>query len=68
MRIKKLGDQHFSDFPTTREDERLGDQISYVIGDTFLNFMETTPKDQWVHIAKALRVHGLRIVEQEDRG
>lgn len=65
MRIKDLGDKHFTDFKPTKEDKALGDEISFVIGDTFLNYLETTPKDQWTHIAKALRVHGLRIVEEK---
>lgn len=71
MKIKELGDAHFNDAETTKEDKKLGGELANVIGDTFIcsthkNGMSSS--EQWFRIAKALRVHGLKIVEATEEG
>ena len=54
-------DSEWDYYPDSDDDFRVGDVISYVVGDTFLNFHDVSPRDQWIRIAKILRVHGLAI-------
>lgn len=66
MKIKDLDDSHFLDFATSKEDKILGDELASVIGDTFIDFNELSPLDQWISIVKALRLHGLQIKEMDN--
>lgn len=66
MKIKDIDESHFNDFAAAQGDRDLGDELASAIGDTFICFEELTPLDQWVRIAKALRIHGLQIKEMTD--
>jgi len=63
MRIKKLNGHH-SEMSTTNEDREVGCELSKTIGDTLVDFKGMAPCAQWAVIAKALRVHGLKIAER----
>jgi len=63
MKIKDAGDSHFNDFALTQEDRDIGEELAEAIGDTFICFEDLTPLQQWIRIAKALRIHGLQIKE-----
>jgi len=54
---------HYTDLPFEEADKALGDHLAETIGDTFIDMEDLTPVEQWTWIAKALRVHGLKIVE-----
>jgi hypothetical protein len=68
-----LGDGHHTDVPFTEEDERLGQAIAWFLGGLFIDvggkdsrywYYEMTSQDQWRRVARALRVHGLKITDQ----
>ncbi len=71
LKIKDLGDFHFSDFVNSKEDNALGHTIAAVIGNIddwdqrLFKSEGITPSGQWACVAKALRVHGLKIVSKE---
>jgi hypothetical protein len=67
MMIRELG-YHFADGLTISQDQRLGDKLAHTIGDTFINCDCQSPVDQWAQMAKALRLHGLKIVEAINEG
>ena len=62
MNIRNIG-THFSDFYTEEVDEKLGKEIAFIIGDTFID-ESISPRTQWEIICKALRIHGLKIIEE----
>jgi len=63
MRIEKL-DRHHSELPTTDEDRELGAELAGEIGDTLIDFKSMWPVAQWTVVAKALRIHGLKVAER----
>jgi hypothetical protein len=62
--IIRCVDKHFGGLPTTSEDIELGGSLAYHIGDTFIDCKKQTPDEQWIIIVKALRIHGLIIIEK----
>lgn len=42
-------------------DAEIGDRLAEVIGDTFINWNEMTPVEQWIRITKILRLHGINL-------
>lgn len=67
INIKSIGDSHFDDCPDEKEDHELGEQLAHVIGTTFID-LSYTGVEEWTTIVKALRIHGLKIVERgEDK-
>lgn len=56
---------HHSDFHITEEDKMVGDALAYIMGDTFINFQHKSPVWQWSVIAKALRIHGVKLEVKE---
>ncbi len=46
------------------EDERLGDSIAEEIGDTFIDWRNDPPVEQWISIVKMLRRSGFEIVKK----
>lgn len=64
VRIRELEPEaHFTDLPTRKVDEDLGDHLAKYIGDTFIDWHKLPPCEQWKQIVKALRCHGLTIKE-----
>lgn len=63
-RIKKnpRGDLHHSEVALTEEDKALGDDLAYAMGDLWID-ENMAPVWQWARVARALRFHGLKIVE-----
>jgi len=53
-----------SDLNCTSVDRTNGDMLSAVIGDTFFGGSMTT-SEQWKIICKVLRLHGLKIVRED---
>ena len=51
---------HHSDAPLLTKDKMLGDVLSFIMGDLFID-NNTSPIEQWATVAKALRIHGLQI-------
>ena len=47
------------------EDRKLGDGLSYIIGDTFIDYWKMSPLEQWTRIARELRTNGFHIVKDE---
>ena len=62
MKIRTI-QHHHDDIETLPEDHNLGSEISETIGDLFIG-PTMAPVEQWAIVAKALRVHGLKIVEE----
>lgn len=60
-----LDDSHHSDVLPTQDDLKIGDAVAWFLGDTFLDVKEA-PVIQWTQIVKALRIHGLKIVDAKD--
>lgn len=77
--LRPLNDGHHTDVRPSAEDSRLGVILAFAMGDFFADVMEwsegpearamqyfnreMTPIDQWTRVARALRIHGLRIVD-----
>lgn len=53
---------HFTDYPEHAQDRFIGDTIAETIGDLIAGW-NMTPVWQWTRVARALRIHGLKIVE-----
>lgn len=51
----------WQDQPTTKEDVLVGDKIAHIVGDTFINAYEISPKEQWALIAKCLRHYSIKL-------
>ena len=62
MRVKKTK-RHFSEAPTEASDLEVGRELAGAIGDTYIDFRGMSPESQWATVAKALRLHGLRVSE-----
>lgn len=58
------GDMFHTDVPFTPADEALGDKLAWYMGDLFIDSMKDAPVEQWRRVARALRIHGLKIVNQ----
>lgn len=70
-----LGDGHHTDEPFTAEDTYVGDRLAYFMGTLENHFdnadklwqwwyRERTSVSEWMAVARALRIHGLRIVNR----
>lgn len=55
-------ERHYTECDDDPVDAKNGDRLSEQIGDTFINYNTDPPLEQWTGIAKALRVHGLKVV------
>lgn len=63
-----LGDvSHHTDVPFTHADLRIGDKLGWYMGDLFLNSRTDPPRLQWQKVARALRIHGLQIVNRQPK-
>ena len=66
-----LGSSHHTEVPATDEDKRVGDAIAYFLGTLCgglyepNDFENMSSVDQWTVVARALRVHGLKIRDAE---
>lgn len=60
---RPLGDSHHTDVPMIEADKAIGQKLSWYLGDLFLNSRTDSPREQWQRVARALRLHGLTIVE-----
>ena len=59
-----LGDGHHTDMPFTEEDKRLGDDLAWFMGT--MDWLESSV-EQWRRVVRALRVHGIRLVNANIR-
>lgn len=68
-----LGDDHHTDTPFLEEDKRVGEALAYFLGTLFADvegehsrywYHQRTSIDEWSRVARALRVHGLRITNR----
>lgn len=55
--------EHHSNVPYTADDEMIAIKLGWYMGDLFLT-PGSSPRKQWRAIARALRVHGLQIVNK----
>jgi hypothetical protein len=62
--LDNLRGDHHTDEPMRREDEEIGDKLSWYMGDLFIDSHRHSPREQWQRVARALRIHGLRIVNR----
>ncbi len=67
-----LGDSHHTDVPFTAADDAEGDALAYFLGTLFADvggeglrywYYKKTSFDEWRRVARALRIHGLKIVD-----
>lgn len=67
-----LGDCHHVEVPFTEEDSATGDALAWFLGSLFSDINDAqsgyfyttmTSVDEWSRVARALRVHGLKIVD-----
>ena len=66
-----MGDDHHTDAPLSDEDMAIGDALAWFLGGLFVDvedkprYMheEMTSVDVWSRVARALRIHGLRITD-----
>jgi hypothetical protein len=62
-----MGEDHHTDAPLSEEDKQIGDAIAYFLGGLFVDvgpdyfYREMTSVDAWSRVARALRIHGLKI-------
>ena len=65
--VDPLHDDHHTDRPLTSADQEIGDALAYFLGTLFSDvderyfYHERTSVDEWSRIARALRIHGLKI-------
>lgn len=59
--ILNIGDAYYADYPEQPEDCEIGNELAYTIGG--LNLSPYSAAEEWTRVAKALRVHKLKIVE-----
>ena len=66
-----LGDDHHTDVPMTDADKTLGDALAGVLGTMYNDvigpdcgyfYTELSAVEEWSRVARALRIHGLKIV------
>jgi hypothetical protein len=76
--IDPMGDDHHTDVSPSDDDKAVGDAIAYFLGGLFVDkqddcnmlirnsywHKEMTSVDVWTRVARALRVHGLRITDR----
>jgi hypothetical protein len=55
---------HHTDELLSDSDIALGDKLAWYMGDLFMNSKTDAPTKQWSSIARALRIHGLMIVNR----
>ena len=67
-----LGPNHHTDIPFTATDKEVGDVLAYFLGSLFVDveeehsrywYHERTSIDEWTRVARALRIHGLKITD-----
>lgn len=72
-----LGDGHHCDVPFSEEDKRVGQALAYFLGTLFSDvdgegspywYYQRTSRDEWSRVARALRIHGLKISNVNDAG
>lgn len=70
--VDPMGDCHHTDVPLNDEDRQIGDALAYFLGTLFADvdgknsrywYHEKTSVDEWSRIARALRIHGLKIAD-----
>jgi hypothetical protein len=59
------GDTHHSDEKLTDEDRAMGDAIAWFLGTTWIDCNVMAPVEEWSRIARALRMHGLKITDRK---
>ena len=67
-----LGDGHHTDVDLSDDDKALGDALAYFLGTLFADqsgndrywHSQRTSVDEWSRVARALRIHGLKITNQ----
>jgi hypothetical protein len=71
-----LGDGHHTEVPFSADDEKIGDALAYFLGTMYSDvdddddywYRKRTSVDEWRRVARALRIHGLRIADDSNRG
>jgi hypothetical protein len=66
-----LADYHHTDMPFSNDDEKIGDALAYFLGTMYSDvshdmdywYHRRTSIDEWRRVARALRIHGLRIAD-----
>lgn len=67
-----LGEDHHTDRPFTAQDREVGDALAHFLGTLFADvdgegsrywYHERTSVDEWSRVARALRIHGLKIAD-----
>ena len=72
------GDTHHTEIPLTGQDRAVADRLAHSMGtlqDDFHDadslwqwwYRERTSVDEWARVARALRIHGLMIVNREGK-
>lgn len=65
-----MGEDHHTDAPFSDNDRAIGDALAYFLGTLFSDvdgkdskywYYERTSIDEWSRVARALRLHGLKI-------
>lgn len=66
-----LGDvEHHTDVPLTAEDIAIGGALAWFMGTMYSDvgeryfYYERTSVDEWARVARALRIHGLKISDK----
>lgn len=73
-----LGDSHHTDAPFIPEDEYIADKLAWFMGTLRPSFTdveslwrwwhyEVTSVEEWKYVVRALRIHGLKIVDAPQR-
>ena len=71
--LDPMEDSHHTDASFSDEDKVLGDALAYFLGTLFADvegeksrywYYERTSTDEWSRVARALRIHGLKIVDK----
>lgn len=66
-----MGDDHHTDAPMLERDKAIGDALAYFLGGLFVDtderyfYHEMTSIDVWSRVARALRIHGLAISDEQ---
>lgn len=68
-----MGEDHHTDAPFSESDRQIGDALAYFLGTLFADvdgkdstywYSVRTSIDEWSRVARALRIHGLKIVTE----
>ena len=54
-------DAHASNYSFSNQDKIAGDTMAWFAGDLYIDSMKESPVEQWQKVARALRVHGVKI-------